>query len=120
MQIGNCTHVLIIEFKTGEIAGGSVLFIETTTRRSNPVESDEKKASAGSLEITGHLGDVMKESTRIALTVARNYLAKHDPSNKFLDTAHLHLHVPQVCNFFLCSTFCVIQWNNHSFKGFIY
>ncbi|KAJ1522099.1 hypothetical protein ONE63_002410 [Megalurothrips usitatus] len=75
--------------------GGSVLFIETTTRRSVSVESDDKKAGAGSLEITGHLGDVMKESTRIALTVARNYLSKHDPSNKFLDTAHLHLHVPQ-------------------------
>lgn len=103
MLIGNGTHVLIIEFKTGDFTGGSVLFIETTTRRSTPAQSDEKKASAGSLEITGHLGDVMKESTRIALTVARNYLAKHDASNKFLDTAHLHLHVPQVCTSFLCS-----------------
>ncbi|XP_034246954.1 lon protease homolog, mitochondrial-like isoform X2 [Thrips palmi] len=76
--------------------GGSVLFIETTTRRSTPVESDDKKpAAAGSLEITGHLGDVMKESARIALTVARNYISENDPTNKFLDTAHLHLHVPQ-------------------------
>lgn len=78
--------------------GGSVLFIETTTRRTTPTHSDDKKAtdSSGSLEITGHLGDVMKESARIALTVARNYMLKHDPSNKFLDVAHLHLHVPQV------------------------
>lgn len=76
--------------------GGSVLFIETTTRRATPVESDDKKpAAGGSMEITGHLGDVMKESARIALTVARNYISQHDPTNKFLDTAHLHLHVPQ-------------------------
>ncbi|KAK3925590.1 Lon protease-like protein, mitochondrial [Frankliniella fusca] len=78
--------------------GGSVLFIETTNRKSIPIpeSSDDKKSAAGgSMEITGHLGDVMKESARIALTVARNYLAEKDPSNKFLDTAHLHLHVPQ-------------------------
>lgn len=76
--------------------GGSVLFIETTNRKSLPENSEDKKAAgAGSMEITGHLGDVMKESARIALTVARNYLSEKDPSNKFLDNAHLHLHVPQ-------------------------
>nr|NVI75671.1 Lon protease [Cucujiformia] len=37
--------------------GGSTLFIETTTRRS----SQEKENVEGSLELTGHLGDVMKE-----------------------------------------------------------
>nr|NVI75662.1 Lon protease [Cucujiformia] len=37
--------------------GGSTLFIETTTRRS----ASEKENSEGSLELTGHLGDVMKE-----------------------------------------------------------
>ncbi|KAB0800359.1 hypothetical protein PPYR_06099 [Photinus pyralis] len=70
--------------------GGSTLFIETTTRR----KSGEKD-NTGSLEITGHLGDVMKESARIALTVARNYLRALDPENKFLENSHLHLHVPE-------------------------
>nr|NVI75672.1 Lon protease [Cucujiformia] len=37
--------------------GGSTLFIETTTRRS----AQEKEIAEGSMEITGHLGDVMKE-----------------------------------------------------------
>lgn len=37
----------------------------------------------------------MKESAKIALTVARNYLHKADPSNKFLQSGHLHLHVPE-------------------------
>lgn len=87
--------------------GGSTLYIETTTRKS-PVE----KEAEGSLELTGHLGDVMKESAKIALTVARNYLYKTDQNNKFLQTrfvpdlvllthcttflfSHLHLHVPE-------------------------
>lgn len=71
--------------------GGSTLYVETTTRR--PPSPD--KDSDGSLELTGHLGDVMKESAKIALTVARNYLQKHDPQNKFLCYSHLHLHVPE-------------------------
>ncbi|KAL3278224.1 hypothetical protein HHI36_013563 [Cryptolaemus montrouzieri] len=71
--------------------GGSTLFIETTTRRS----SSEKDSSEGSLELTGHLGEVMKESAKIALTVARNFLHKVDKENKFLQTSHLHLHVPE-------------------------
>ncbi|XP_066262433.1 lon protease homolog, mitochondrial isoform X2 [Euwallacea similis] len=71
--------------------GGSTLYIETTTRRQPPSDKD----SEGSLELTGHLGDVMKESAKIALTVARNFLTKHDPGNKFLINGHMHLHVPE-------------------------
>ncbi|KAG5871331.1 hypothetical protein JTB14_034354 [Gonioctena quinquepunctata] len=70
--------------------GGSTLYIETTTRRL-PSEKDTE----GTLEMTGHLGEVMKESAKIALTVARNFLNEKDPSNKFLYTNHLHLHVPE-------------------------
>ncbi|XP_050349891.1 lon protease homolog, mitochondrial isoform X2 [Nymphalis io] len=71
--------------------GGSTLYIETAIR--NPMKED--KPTPGSLELTGHLGDVMKESARIALTVARNYLAEYYPDNNFLNTSHLHLHVPE-------------------------
>ncbi|CAK9824977.1 Lon protease homolog, mitochondrial [Anthophora retusa] len=70
--------------------GGSTLFIETRIRK--PVSS---KKSEGSFEVTGHLGDVMKESIRIAMTVARNFLNQVDPSNSFLYDSHLHLHVPE-------------------------
>ncbi|XP_069696846.1 lon protease homolog, mitochondrial-like isoform X2 [Periplaneta americana] len=69
--------------------GGSTLFIETTTRRPH------EDSGEGSLELTGHLGEVMKESARIALTVARNFMTKEDPKNSFLNTSHLHLHVPE-------------------------
>ncbi|CAG9773095.1 unnamed protein product [Ceutorhynchus assimilis] len=71
--------------------GGSTLYIETTTRRLPSTEKD----SEGSMELTGHLGDVMKESAKIALTVARNFLSLNDPNNKFLLNSHLHLHVPE-------------------------
>nr|XP_018912993.1 PREDICTED: lon protease homolog, mitochondrial-like isoform X1 [Bemisia tabaci] len=73
--------------------GGSTLFIETATRKAN--QETEKSSGEGSLELTGHLGDVMKESAKIALTVARNFMSQHDPSNQFLTTSHLHLHVPE-------------------------
>ncbi|XP_072746412.1 lon protease homolog, mitochondrial isoform X3 [Anoplolepis gracilipes] len=70
--------------------GGSTLFIESTIRK----PSGGKK-SEGTFEVTGHLGDVMKESIHIAMTVARNYLKREDPSNTFLYDSHLHIHVPE-------------------------
>ncbi|XP_048484695.1 lon protease homolog, mitochondrial isoform X2 [Plutella xylostella] len=71
--------------------GGSTLYIETAIRNATV----DDKAPLGSLEITGNLGDVMKESARIALTVARNYMRKIDKDNTFLNTSHIHLHVPE-------------------------
>ncbi|XP_063627329.1 lon protease homolog, mitochondrial [Cydia splendana] len=71
--------------------GGSTLYIETALRNAH----QDDKSPMGSLELTGHLGDVMKESARIALTVARNYMHKHHPDNTFLNTSHIHLHVPE-------------------------
>lgn len=70
--------------------GGSTLFIESTVRK----PTSGKKAE-GTFEVTGHLGDVMKESIHIAMTVARNYLKREDPSNMFLYDSHLHIHVPE-------------------------
>lgn len=74
--------------------GGSALYIETAKRKL--IESSKKDAPAdGSLELTGHLGDVMKESARIALTVARNFIRRSDEDNNFLESSHIHLHVPE-------------------------
>ncbi|XP_031621137.1 lon protease homolog, mitochondrial [Contarinia nasturtii] len=76
--------------------GGSTLFIETAKRKiMKTVASDEKKSENGTLTVTGHLGDVMKESSQIALTVARNFMQQIDPSNDFLESNHIHLHVPE-------------------------
>ncbi|KAM5237838.1 lon protease homolog, mitochondrial [Ctenodactylus gundi] len=73
--------------------GGSTLFIETSLRR--PRDQDSKEDKDGSLEVTGQLGEVMKESARIAYTFARAFLMQHDPANNFLVTSHIHLHVPE-------------------------
>ncbi|XP_054711909.1 lon protease homolog, mitochondrial-like [Uloborus diversus] len=71
--------------------GGSTLYIETT--QCKPM-SEEKKFE-GSLQLTGHLGDVMKESANIAYSFAKSFLLEQDPENNFLQRAHLHLHVPE-------------------------
>lgn len=78
-----------------KFTGGSTLFIETANRKVKTELEDDKKKGNGSLTVTGHLGDVMKESSQIALTVARNFMHKTDPSNTFLETSHIHLHVPE-------------------------
>ncbi|CAF1920919.1 lon protease homolog 1, mitochondrial [Brassica napus] len=66
--------------------GGSTLYIETTV-----VEEGEGK---GCLNVTGQLGDVMKESAQIAHTVARKIMLEKEPENQFFANSKLHLHVP--------------------------
>ncbi|XP_013918433.1 PREDICTED: lon protease homolog, mitochondrial [Thamnophis sirtalis] len=70
--------------------GGSTLFIETSLRRPR-----EKESKDGTLEMTGQLGDVMKESVKIAYTFARSFLMEKVPTNDFLVTSHIHVHVPE-------------------------
>ena len=47
--------------------GGSTLYIES-------VPVNQSKERVGGLQLTGKLGDVMKESGQIALTVAKSFL----------------------------------------------
>ncbi|KAG7164684.1 lon protease homolog, mitochondrial-like [Homarus americanus] len=68
--------------------GGSTLYIETMA---HAVEGEKE----GRLETTGHLGDVMKESTRIAYTFAKHFIAKKNPDNRVIDKSNIHLHVPE-------------------------
>ncbi|XP_010981637.2 LOW QUALITY PROTEIN: lon protease homolog, mitochondrial [Camelus dromedarius] len=75
--------------------GGSTLFVETSLRRPWDRGSHSKEDKDGSLEVTGQLGEVMKESARIAYTFARAFLMQRDPTNEFLVTSHIHLHVPE-------------------------
>ncbi|KAJ8636326.1 hypothetical protein MRB53_010593 [Persea americana] len=66
--------------------GGSTLYIEAAQ-----VEQVDGK---GSLNLTGQLGDVMKESAQIAHTVARAILLEREPENPFFAKSKLHLHIP--------------------------
>jgi ATP-dependent Lon protease len=63
--------------------GGGILFIETS-----------RMPGKGRLEITGQLGDVMKESARAALTYVRSHAEALGVDADALDRTDLHLHVP--------------------------
>ena len=63
--------------------GGDVLFVEAT-----------RMTGSGSLTVTGHLGDVMKESARAAVSWCRANSNRYDVDPEFYKQAELHLHVP--------------------------
>ena len=63
--------------------GGDVLFIEAS-----------RMAGGGLLTLTGHLGDVMKESARIALSWVRANGLRWGIDPQFYKDAEIHLHVP--------------------------
>ena len=69
--------------------GGSALYIESV------LEHAITKDSTPKLERTGQLGDVMKESVRIAYSFSKMFMAKNFPENKFFDKAQIHLHCPE-------------------------
>jgi ATP-dependent Lon protease len=64
-------------------AGGEVLFVEAS-----------RMQGAGSLTLTGHLGDVMKESARTALSWFRANAPHYGVDPAFYKDAEIHLHVP--------------------------
>ncbi|KAJ3201572.1 ATP-dependent Lon protease pim1 [Entophlyctis luteolus] len=69
--------------------GGSSLYIESV------LESSITPESKASFHRTGQMGDVMKESSTIAYTYSKAFMAKYHPENKFFDKASVHLHVPE-------------------------
>jgi ATP-dependent Lon protease len=64
-------------------AGGEVLFVEA-----------RRMAGSGTLTLTGHLGDVMKESARTALSWFRAHAAQYGVDPGFFQHSEIHLHVP--------------------------
>jgi ATP-dependent Lon protease len=63
--------------------GGEVLFVEAS-----------RMQGGGSLTLTGHLGDVMKESARAALSWFRAHAGRYGVDSSFYKNAEIHLHVP--------------------------
>jgi Lon-like ATP-dependent protease len=70
--------------------GGSILYIESA-------QSSYGSEGRGEVRVTGQLGDVMKESTMIAQTFAKNFLNRHFPegARKYLETHNIHIHFPE-------------------------
>ncbi len=63
--------------------GGDILFIEAT-----------RMAGKKGLTLTGHLGDVMKESAQTALSYVRSQVDWLNIAPDFYDSCDLHIHVP--------------------------
>ena len=65
-------------------AGGEILFIEVSTM-----------PGKGVLTLTGHLGEVMKESCQAALTYVRSRYQKFGLEEKLFEKIDIHVHVPE-------------------------
>jgi len=63
--------------------GGEILNVEAHTMRGK-----------GQLMLTGHLGDIMKESAHAALSFARAHAEEFGIAEDFLDQTDIHIHVP--------------------------
>lgn len=63
--------------------GGEILFVEATLMRGR-----------GTLTLTGHLGDVMKESARAALSYARSRAKELGIKETIFKARDIHIHVP--------------------------
>ena len=75
--------------------GGSTLYIESTLKRSIENKGGEKTIP-GSMELTGQLGDVMKESAHIAYTYAKTHLSQMDHESNVILNGQIHVHIPEV------------------------
>ena len=63
--------------------GGEILFIEAT-----------RMFGTGKLQLTGQLGDVMKESAHAALSYVRANSEKFSIAKDFLEKSDVHIHIP--------------------------
>lgn len=64
--------------------GGETLTIEVTTMK-----------GTGKLELTGQLGDVMKESAKAGMSYIRSIADKYDIDTNFHKELDIHLHIPE-------------------------
>ncbi|HEX7601195.1 MAG TPA: endopeptidase La, partial [Polyangiaceae bacterium] len=63
--------------------GGEILFIEAT-----------RMYGTGKMQLTGQLGDVMKESAQAALSYVRANAEKYGLARDFLEKSDIHIHIP--------------------------
>ena len=63
--------------------GGDILFIEAT-----------RTPGGGRLQLTGQLGEVMRESAQAAYSVVKNMAAKLEIDQSLIEKSDVHVHVP--------------------------
>ncbi|RNC72342.1 MAG: endopeptidase La [Desulfuromonadales bacterium] len=91
--LGPARFLREVEMETNEVGvvtglawtpvGGEVLFVEATIMKGK-----------GGLTLTGHLGDVMKESVQAALSYIRSKAKEFHLQEDFLSGVDIHVHVP--------------------------
>jgi len=64
-------------------AGGEILFIEAT-----------RMFGTGKLQLTGQLGEVMKESAQAALSYVRSNAERWGIARDFIEKSDIHIHIP--------------------------
>lgn len=69
--------------------GGAAMYVEAI------LQTALRPSSRPSLEITGNLKTVMKESSSIAYSFTKSLMAKEFPDNHYFDKARIHVHVPE-------------------------
>jgi len=64
-------------------SGGVILFVEALGMK-----------GGGAVRLTGHLGDIMKESAQAAMSYVRANLGEEMEDEKFFENSDFHLHIP--------------------------
>ncbi len=83
-KAGKKPEVGVVNGLAYTVVGGDTLQIETTTM-----------PGTGALELTGSLGDVMKESARAAKSYVRAHAAELGIDPELYKTLDIHIHVPE-------------------------
>ncbi len=83
-QAGKRPEVGVVNGLAYTVVGGDTLQIETTTM-----------PGTGAMELTGSLGDVMKESARAAKSYVRAHAAAFGIDPDFYKSLDIHIHVPE-------------------------
>lgn len=79
-----CNEIGIVTGLAWTAVGGEILNIEVNTM-----------PGAGKLELTGQLGDVMKESARAGMTYIRSIAERLDIDQDFYKNMDIHIHIPE-------------------------
>ena len=83
-KIYDADEVGIVNGLAWTYLGGDMLRIECSSMEGN-----------GKIELTGHLGDVMKESARAAISYIRKHCNEFGVDVDFYKNRDIHIHVPQ-------------------------
>ena len=83
-SIYSCDEIGIVNGLAWTSLGGDVLRIECSSMKGN-----------GKLELTGHLGDVMKESAKAAISYIRKHATELSVDPEFYSNRDIHIHVPE-------------------------